>query len=1137
LSGDGRHDLGEPGLVGAVVTLDGGTPITTSGNGLITGTYAYLVTDAGSYVVAEQDPPGYRSTTPNAAHVPVPAPLGNLYEVNFGDTNRVDTTSIHGTVFDDQNVNTAWDPQEPGLAGVTVTLTGDAGGLPEAVVTNRWGQYTFLVAASGTYTLTEDDPSDYVSTNAIPGSTAVVRVDDNTLRAEVTALGVELGDNLFGDVLASAVVTISGTVWDDNGAGGTAGNGERDGSEPGLAGADVGLSSGMVATTGDDGTYTLYAPPNTVITVIETNPADYVSTGSWALGDGAARVDDDTLTVSGLGAGEISAGNLFGDVLPADLAVVKSAEPEPAVAGALLSYTLTYANSGPSYAQAVQVVDVLPAQVSYEGMISQPAGWEGPIYDASSHTLTWTASSLVPGASGAIVFAVRPAPDASGTLTNDVTIDSNMPDTTPGDNASQTITPIAAEADLTVSKTSADSVVAGTQLTYTLHVDNGGPSYAQGVVVTDTLPTGVELVDATDGYAQDGQTLVWDLGTLADDDSRTITVVVGVNSGVGGWITNTVEVAAGTFDPQAPNLVERAVYVGTVADLRIVKSSDPEGMVVAGTPLTYTLEIENAGSSDAQDVVVTDTLPAGVQLVEASGSYTQEGQQVVWQLGTLANSATETLVIVTEVDSDVLGWITNTAVVNSATYDPFDTNEAQVATWVDAEADLSIVKSATPDPVAGQGTLTYRLDYRNDGPSDAQQVCITDTLPEGVRHDGVSSQPGWAEPTYDAGPPASLTWCRDTVAADASGTITFEVTVLPGIGMLSNSVAIESETTDPNPGNNTPAPTETAIGCGADAYEEDDESTLAKELTPGVWQDHNFSDDSTDWLRFTAERGFKYTIQTSSWGQRADTFLSLYGPDGSTLLEANDDLEGTDDYSSQIVWQAPADDTYYVKVTNRAGLSGCYTEYRIVIELEAKYFLYLPVVVRNYAATPEVAVAAEAGTELEAEIGAPDDAGAAPGGDTESDVGIQGIIDHPCPDAYDVGTTDDTWETANPIVSGVSQLHSFDSDIAYFAADKDFVWFDLHAGQHITFTVTPVNGELPVLLELYDREGTALGISNAEGESQLAWQAPSAGRYYLSVTAWPESEVFGCDDAAKYHLLADRQPWWDLYLPIVLRSH
>ena len=83
----------------------------------------------------------------------------------------------------------------------------------------------------------------------------------------------------------------------------------------------------------------------------------------------------------------------------------------------------------------------------------------------------------------------------------------------------------------------------------------------------------------------------------------------------------------------------------------------------------------------------------------------------------------------------------------------------------------------------------------------------------------------------------------------------------------------------------------------------------------------------------------------------------------------------------------------------------------------------------------------------------------------------------------------------------------------------------------------PVGGVLPVLLELYDWEGMALGISNAEGESQLAWQAPIAGHYYLSVTPKGDMSVTDCNDAPEYTLLAEAQPWWSLYLPIVLRSH
>jgi uncharacterized repeat protein (TIGR01451 family) len=1144
LNGDGAHELGEPGLTGAVVSLDGTTPVTTSGNGLITGTYAFRVDTPGAHVVTEADPSGYHSTTPNTAHVTVGDPTGDLYRVNFGDSDDTDTASVHGTVFDDQNVNAAWDAEEPGLAGVTVTLSGSAAGLPKAAVTNEWGQYTFLVAETGTFTVTETDLTGYVSTNAIAGD-AATRIDDNTLRVEVSALGESLGGNLFGDVLLSGVVTISGTVWDDNGAGGgTANDGVRDAGEAGLAGATVSLSSGMVATTGESGSFTLYAPPMTAVTVIETNPDGYLSSGAIA-GSNATRVDDDTLTVSTLSAGQTSSGNLFGDVLPADLAVSKSAAPDPAVAGALVTYTIGYSNNGPSYAQNVQIIDTLPPGVSYEGVVNLPAGWAEPVYDDGAHTLTWTASELAAGATGTIGFAVRPAPDASGTLVNAVTIDSSMPDPATADNAAQAVTPLTAEADLTVSKTSVNSVVAGTALTYTLVVQNAGPSYAQDVLLTDVLPAGVSVVDTSVApTAQDEQTLSWDLGTLSNGVSRTITIAVLVDSDAAGWITNTAQVASSTSDPQMPNVAERRVYVGTVADLQIVKSAEPTDTVIAGTQLTYTLQVHNDGTSSAQDVVVTDTLPVGVQLVEATGSYVQDGQQVVWQLGTLADGATETIVVLTEVSSGVLGTITNTAEVGSSTMDPFDSNSAQISTQVIAEADLSILKSATPDPVEGQGTLTYRLDYGNDGPSDAQQVCIVDTLPEAVRWDEVSSEPaGWSAPTYDAGA-HTLTWCRNTVAAGDSGTITFEVTVLPGIGTLSNSVIIGSETPDPNMANNAPAPTQTAIGCGADAYEEDDTYAEATTILNGTPQAHNFSDDSSDWLRFTAQRGFKYTITTSSWGERADTFLSLYGTDGSTLLEGNDDLEGTEDYSSQIVWEAPADGTYYVQVANRAGLSGCYTEYDVELQQEGRYFLYLPVVLRDHTASAEAAIApeAQAAPEDQAEpevqvvpemqVEVPDEPNTAPDG--ESDVGIAGVISHDCPDAYE---QDDTWETASPIVSGVGQLHSFDSDIAYYAADKDFVSFDLRAGQQMAFTVTPANGELPVLLELYDAAGTALGISNAEGESQLTWQASQDGNYYLSVTAWPGSEVFGCDDAAEYMLLAEAQPWWSLYLPIVLRGH
>ena len=54
------------------------------------------------------------------------------------------------------------------------------------------------------------------------------------------------------------------------------------------------------------------------------------------------------------------------------------------------------------------------------------------------------------------------------------------------------------------------------------------------------------------------------------------------------------------------------------ADLSIAKS-DSADPVLPGDSLTYTVTVSNAGPSAANDVAVTDTLPAGVTFVSSSG--------------------------------------------------------------------------------------------------------------------------------------------------------------------------------------------------------------------------------------------------------------------------------------------------------------------------------------------------------------------------------------------------------------------------------------------------------------------------------------------------------------------------------------
>jgi uncharacterized repeat protein (TIGR01451 family) len=304
-SGDGVRNPGEAGLENVLLTLSDGRSETTD----IAGRYTFVVSETGFMRVSERDPSGYHSTTPNTITLLVEP--SERYTVDFGDTNRTAGSSVYGTVFQDGNANGWWDLTEGGLGSVTVTLSGS----PEASITNEWGQYTFLVGSAGFYTITESDLPRYVSTNAIPGNAAGLKLDDNRLRVSV-ALGSDTGNNLFGDARATEVITISGAVWEDNGdGGGIPGDGEWNGAEPGIAGARVTLSSGLAQLTANDGSFSLYAPPGVAITVVETNPSGYASTNAIP-GTDATKVDNDTLRVADtLIGGESSTGNLFGDII------------------------------------------------------------------------------------------------------------------------------------------------------------------------------------------------------------------------------------------------------------------------------------------------------------------------------------------------------------------------------------------------------------------------------------------------------------------------------------------------------------------------------------------------------------------------------------------------------------------------------------------------------------------------------------------------------------------------------------------------------------------------------------------------------------------------------------------------------
>jgi hypothetical protein len=308
--------------------------------------------------------------------------------------------------------------------------------------------------------------------------------------------------------------------------------------------------------------------------------------------------------------------------------------------------------------------------------------------------------------------------------------------------------------------------------------------------------------------------------------------------------------------------------------------------------------------------------------------------------------------------------------------------------------------------------------------------------------------------------------------------------------------------------------------CDADSFEEDDVYADANTIDLGVKQSHDFCDDAVDWTKLSVSLGDVYTIKTSSYGQRADTFVEVYAADGTTRLAANDDSGSTTDFSSELVFQAASTGDVLIKTTNRVGITGFHTDYDIQVEVEPINMVYLPIIINPGQGSTSKSSSVQ-------KIARPSTVS-----QTRADwsplsmVGPLGVITHSCPDVYEI---DDSWPSAGPIVSGVPQLHSFDSDPVLYAADKDFVSFTLFNFQEISFSVTSNTGT-SALLEVYDANGRALNLS---GVDSLVVKDLPPGNYYLSAS--PTSLDFGCSEATGYTLEADFKSIFQVFLPVLIR--
>ncbi len=226
------------------------------------------------------------------------------------------------------------------------------------------------------------------------------------------------------------------------------------------------------------------------------------------------------------------------------------------------------------------------------------------------------------------------------------------------------------------------------------------------------------------------------------------------------------------------------------ANLTIAKTGSPNP-VDAGKPLQYTVTVGDTGPSDASDVVVTDTLPAGVVYASSTLPASVSGGVVTVDLGTLtAGAPAASFVITVDVDSTTVGSITNNA---TATSTDAPSVSASCTTTVNQPIhpsgwQLTILKQASVSTVSVGGTLIYTLtvtynDHGDTTHADDTGVTVSDALPTGeTLASSVSSSQGTASVVGN-----QITVNLGTIASGGSATITVPVRITSSVSSVTNT--------------------------------------------------------------------------------------------------------------------------------------------------------------------------------------------------------------------------------------------------------------------------------------------------------------------------------------------------------------
>jgi len=287
-----------------------------------------------------------------------------------------------------------------------------------------------------------------------------------------------------------------------------------------------------------------------------------------------------------------------------------------------IKYKFTVRNTGDAPAMNVKLSDELPAGLKWKNQ---------------HDTVTADFGTLAPGQSKFVEYDVMAS--KTGTYTNQaqVTADGGL-------KAQASVKTVVRQPVLVITKNAPRERLVGTPLTYDITVANKGDGEARNTVLVDNLPANAQFVSASDGGQHSAGRVVWNLGTLAPNASKKVSVRLQATQK--GEVRNRVSATA--FCAKADGEAVTMVMGIPAILLECVDEADP---IQVGANETYTITVTNQGSADDTNIVIKCIVAGDMEYVSADGptKATKDGKNVTFApLKSLEPKARATYTVVTK---------------------------------------------------------------------------------------------------------------------------------------------------------------------------------------------------------------------------------------------------------------------------------------------------------------------------------------------------------------------------------------------------------------------------------------------------------------------------------------------------------